>query len=292
MGLYDRDYTQSDFQYKSHYSPHKRMGFPRITPMVKNLLIINCVVFLAEAVFFPKNIPLGPDRISLLGKWLSVFPYSVGSVFQIWRLVTYQFLHANMWHLLFNMLWLYFLGPVLERHWGGKKFLLFYLGCGAAGGLCYLLLVGVGFLGGGCMVGASGAIMGVFAACAILFPQMSLYFFPLPVAIPIRMAAIAGLVIYVLYVMARAANAGGHAAHLAGMAAGAAYVFSENWRAHLRVRFASGRFEKKMTSHRRLQFEVDRILQKVHDSGIHSLTRKERKILKKATEAERIRHEV
>ena len=292
MGLYDRDYTQESWRRQSRQSPRMQIRFPRPSTVVMRLLIINCAVFLVEALFFPKNIPLGLEKISILGRWFSVFPYSLWSVLQIWRLVTYQFLHASIWHLLFNMLWLYFLGPVLERNWGSKRFLLFYLGCGVAGGLFYLLLVAVGFLGAGCMVGASGAIMGVFAACAILFPQISIYLFPFPIAIPIRIAAIAGIVIYVLSVIGRAENAGGHAAHLAGMAAGAVYVLSENWRTRLKQKLEWSRRQKKTAAQRNLQSEVDRILQKVHDTGIHSLSREEKRILKKATEAERLRDKV
>jgi len=69
-----------------------------------------------------------------------VNPETVGRVLQVWRLVTYQFLHGSAFHLLANMLGLFFLGPTLERHWGSKRFLVFYLFCGVAGGLSYYLL--------------------------------------------------------------------------------------------------------------------------------------------------------
>jgi hypothetical protein len=85
-------------------------------------------------------------------------------------------------------------------------------------------------------------------------------------------------------------NAGGQAAHLAGMAAGAVYVLSESRLAKLKLRIHSGRWEKKMAAQQNFQIQVDRILQKVHQSGIHSLTSKEKKILKKATEAEQMRN--
>jgi membrane associated rhomboid family serine protease len=180
-------------------------------------------------------------------------------------------------------------GPTLERHWGGKRFLTFYLSCGAAGGLFYLLLVAVNFLPALPMVGASGAILGVFAACAILFPSVSVFLFPIPVSIPIRVAAIGVTLIYILSVVARSTNAGGQAAHLAGMAAGAIYVFSQSWRAKFRLKIQSSRLQKKIAAERNLQVELDRILQKVHDSGIHSLTPTEEKTLKQATEAEQKR---
>jgi membrane associated rhomboid family serine protease len=113
-----------------------------------------------------------------------------GRRLQPWRLIGYQFLHSRemFWHIIVNMFGLYFLGPGLERSWGSRKFLAFYLICGASGGILYSLLVRVGLPGGGPMVGASGAVLGVIAACAILFPHIVLVFFVFPV--PIRVMAV------------------------------------------------------------------------------------------------------
>jgi membrane associated rhomboid family serine protease len=193
-----------------------------------------------------------------------------------------------MLHIFFNMLGLFFLGPTLERHWGSRRFLPFYLGCGVAGALFYFFLVAVGFLPAGVMVGASGSILGMLAACAILFPHFIVFIFIFPV--PIRIAAIGLTGVYFLYVVTKGANAGGHAAHLAGMAAGAAYVFSQSWRDKFKFKLQSGHFEKQMASQRNLQVELDRILEKVHNSGIQSLNSKEKNILKEATKAEQMRN--
>jgi len=277
MGLYDRDYTQANFQSQFNNAPQMRMTFPQLTPAVKWLLIINFAVFVVQI--------LGAEPV--LVKWFSLFPASLLAAMQLWRLVTYQFLHSDMSHIFFNMLGLFFLGPTLEHYWGSKRFLTFYLGCGAAGGLFYILLVIIGFLPGLPMVGASGAILGMLAACAILFPHFVVFIFFFPV--PIRVAAIGLTVVYVIAVISRVTNAGGDAAHLAGMAAGAVYVFSQSWRAKLRLKIQSGRLQEKIAAGRNLQVELDHILQKVHDSGIHSLTRKERNILEQATEAEQKR---
>jgi membrane associated rhomboid family serine protease len=279
MGLYDRDYTQANFRSQFDNAPQMRIGFPRAYPMVKRLLIINIGVFLVSIT------PLG----NFLFSWFSLYPATLWKSVQLWRLVTYQFLHSGLWHILFNMLALWMFGSSLERHWGGKKFLFFYLFCGVAGGLFYLMLVVVGFLPPLPMVGASGAILGVFAACAILFPGISVFIFPILIPIPIRVAAIGGTLIYILFVATRSSNAGGDAAHLAGMAAGAIYVFSQSWQTKLRLKIQSGRWQKKVAAERNLQVELDRILQKVHDFGIYSLTAKEKKILKQATEAEQKR---
>jgi membrane associated rhomboid family serine protease len=256
-----------------------RFIFPRITPVVKYLLISNIGVFLMAIIIKPLGV--------LIYRW---FPIEPDRALQFWRLITYQFLHDpdDVWHIFVNMLGLFFLGPTLERHWGGRKFLIFYLSCGVAGGLFYLLLVGLHFLRAFPMVGASGAILGLLAACAILFPHFVVFIFLFPV--PIRVAAIGLTVVYLFFVVTRADNAGGHAAHLAGMAAGAIYVLSKPWREKIQLKLRAGAWEKKMTAERDLQLEVDRILQKVHNSGIHSLTSKEKRILKKATEAEQKRY--
>lgn len=280
MGIYDRDYTRANFRSQFRNAPQMRIGLPQITPMVKRLLIINIAVYLVQS--------LGANE--LLTGLFSLYPASLLLALQLWRLVTYQFLHGGLFHILFNMLGLFFLGSPLERHWGSKRFLTFYLGCGVAGGLFYLLLVALKFLPALPMIGASGAILGVFAACAILFPQFIIFIFLFPV--PIRVAAIAFTAIYLIAVVTRSPNAGGDAAHLAGMAAGAIYVFSQGRRAELKSKLRSGRWEKKITAQRSLQVEVDRILQKVHDHGIRSLTSKEKKLLKKATEAEQMKKHI
>jgi membrane associated rhomboid family serine protease len=277
MGLYDRDYTQANFRSQFHNAPQMRMTFPQITPVVKWLLIINFAVFFVQI--------LGAEKV--LMRWFSLYPVSLVVAMQLWRLVTYQFLHGDIPHIFFNMLGLFFLGPTLERYWSSKRFLIFYLSCGVAGGLFYLLLVIVGFLPALPMVGASGAILGMLAACAILFPHFVVFIFLFPV--PIRVAAITFTAIYLIVVITRDTNAGGDAAHLAGMATGAIYVLSQSWRAKLRLKIQSSRLQKKIAAERNLQAELDRILQKVHDSGIHSLTPKEKKILGQATEAEQKR---
>lgn len=277
MGLYDRDYTREGFE--PQYV--RRMRLPQWTPIVKYLIIANVAVFLAVLAIEPLRIFV----YSAFQLDTTSFPKAL----QLWRLISYQFLHDpnSFWHIAMNMIGLFFLGPTLERHWGSRKFLTFYLGCGAAGGAFYMLLVVLGVLRPGIMVGASGAILGMLAACAILFPHFVVFFFLFPV--PIRLAAIVLTIGYIAAILANWANAGGDAAHLGGMIAGAIYVFSEGWRSKMKLQMRSGQWEKNVTTQRDLQIELDSILRKVHDSGIHSLTAKEKRILKKATKAEQMR---
>ena len=279
MGIYDRDYTQQDDSTSYGRSGGVRWGLPQTSPVVTYLLIANVAMFLASLI---------PPVKTFFDNWLRLDTTSTVSILEAWRLISYQFLHADFWHILFNMLGLFFLGPTLERHWGSNRFLRFYLMCGTAGGLLYILLSSVHLLSMGTLIGASGAILGLLAACAILFPHFVVFIIIFPV--PIRIAAIIFIAMYIFNIVARGANAGGDAAHFAGMITGAVYVFSQPVLEQMRLRRKSGAWEKKMTAYRTLQAEVDRILEKVHQSGIQSLTRAERKTLEKATRAEQLRN--
>jgi membrane associated rhomboid family serine protease len=279
MGLYDRDYTQEHFR-TSGSMPPVRFGFSPVTPAVKWLLIINIGIYMVMA--------LSPALAAQIAYLFAVDSTSFIKGLQLWRLVSYQFLHASFMHILFNMLGVFFLGPTLERNWGTKKFIMFYLGCGVAGGLFYLFLVVTGFLVGGLMVGASGAVLGMLAACAILFPHFVVILFVFP--LPIRTAAIILTLMYLATLISGGENAGGDAAHLAGMAAGAIYVLWQPWLEKIREKNRAGRWESDIARQRVLEMEVDRILRKVHESGIQSLTRQEKKVLEKATKAEQSRN--
>lgn len=279
MGLYDRDYTQADFRQQYYGPPQIRFNLPRLTPVVKWLLIVNISIFVIGILIAP----LG----QLLENWFAINPGSWVTAIQPWRLVTYQFLHDRVLplHIFFNMFALFMFGPPLERHWGGRRFLPFYLVCGASGGLLYLFLASVGFLRPPLpLIGASGSILGVLSACAILFPHFIIFilFFP----VPIRVGAVALALMYFLMVVMRSDNAGGEAAHLAGMATAAAYVLLGPRLGKFKLKMRAGSWERKMEEQRGLQIEVDRILAKVHRHGLHSLSSSEKRILKKATREE------
>lgn len=282
MGLYDRDYTRDGYDSRFRNAPQMRMTFPKLTPAVKWLLIINVAVFFVAIIIKPLGV--------FIYEWFQIDATSPARALQLWRLIGYQFLHdpGSFAHIFFNMLGLFFLGPTLERHWGSRKFTKFYLSCGVAGALLYLFLVVTGVLSPGVMVGASGAILGLLAACAILFPHFVVFilFFP----VPIRIAAIAGTLFFIFAIATKGANAGGEAAHLGGMIAGAIYVFSQGWRSRTKSKLRQGQWEKKVNTQQQLEIELDRILKKVHNNGIASLTSKEKKILKQATLQQQIKN--
>ncbi|MBN2514343.1 MAG: rhomboid family intramembrane serine protease [Sedimentisphaerales bacterium] len=273
MGIYDRDY-QKETTGKGEYFGTGGL-FSNVPPVTRYLLIINILVFVVMFLF-------GLGRYFY--EYLSVYPVNYVNILQVWRLLTYQFLHADILHILFNMMMLYFLGPMLESAWGSRTYLRFYLISGAAGGVVYTLLVLARVLGAGTMVGASGAIYGLMAAAAILYPRMQVYIFG---TIPMSMKTllIITIIFSVMNIMG-GKNAGGEAAHLSGVAAGAVFVYVlprfTNWR----LERSKGAWQRKLEKERAFQGEVDRILEKVHQQGLGSLSRTEKNTLKEATRRE------
>ncbi|MBL7726275.1 MAG: rhomboid family intramembrane serine protease [Dinghuibacter sp.] len=152
-----------------------------MTPVVKNLIIINALVWLALRVFnsFPLllRLSLFPiDRTASYNETIFRFnPY---------QLITHMFTHWDFTHLLFNMIGLYIFGTILERVWGPKRFLTCYLLAGLGAAALHLLVL---YLRGpeyfSFAMGASGAVMGLLAAFAYLFPNTPMLIFPIPVPI-------------------------------------------------------------------------------------------------------------
>ncbi|MFQ5729912.1 MAG: rhomboid family intramembrane serine protease [Waddliaceae bacterium] len=272
MGTYDRDYAQN----KSRFGSQIHFGVAPVTPVVLRILIANVVIFLLSMLI--------PSLGRLIVGWFAVIPISISLCLQLWRLVTYQFLHAGFGHIFYNMLVLFFFGPILERLWGSKRFLIFYLSCGATGGFLYTVMILADFpwVSVGMLVGASGAIYGTLAAIAILFPRMKVYLFGI---FPLQMMVLVIILIGVslLNVQART-NVGGEMAHLSGMITGAVWVLWPSYFAGIKAKWQAKKRSNKIKEQYNFETEVDRILGKVHKSGINSLSEKEKKILHQASE--------
>lgn len=180
-------------------------SFQRTTPVVLNLIIINALIFLAQSLFD------GED--AKITSWLALWPVNSG-LFKPHQLITHMFAHGGIGHILFNMFALWSFGSWLERIWGGKKFLFFYMACGLAAGVAQL------FLSNSPAVGASGAIMGLFAAFAYLFPNTELFMFPIPFPIKAKYA-VAGMAAIDLFGGVYPAGSNiAHFAHLGGVLMG------------------------------------------------------------------------
>lgn len=183
------------------YNSNYGNSFQRTTPVVLNLVIINALVFLTQ---------LAIDGVSeKIALWPFKSPY-----FEPYQLVTHMFAHGGWGHILFNMFALWSFGSLLERSWGPKRFLIFYLACGLTAGIAHLLFENVP------AVGASGAIMGLFAAFAYLFPNTQLIIFPIPVPIKAKFAV---AIMAAIDLFGGVYPTGGniaHFAHLGGLAMG------------------------------------------------------------------------
>lgn len=218
--------------------------------VTNSLIIINVVVYVVGLIakspaFFSIPTPDGAPTpvLEIIGSysWYNCFMEG-----ELWRVVTYQFLHGSTLHIVFNMWALYFFGPTIEMLLGGKKFLAFYLICGIAGALFSSLLGSLGFFGemqsvlvpasDGTMatvslwqlvpmVGASAAIYGVMTATAILYPDIYISLIFPPVTMTLRVFAIIVIAIASATVLFNWSNAGGEAGHLGGILMAAAIIW-------------------------------------------------------------------
>lgn len=253
-----------------------------------------------------------------LNKWFALNPISgvdnngIPFNFQVWQLITYQFMHGGFSHILFNMFGLWMFGMEVENTWGSRKFLYFYLTCGVVAGLFQLFLTPL--LGGGqaVTIGASGAVYGVLLAFAMMFPDryIFLYFF-----IPIKAKYLIGFLIIMEFMLVDSANSGvAHLAHLGGAFAAFLFImFDKNTHVAFKNLFRGSSFKtdkpfnpfggnnnpfkrksddvqdanyydvKDENTDTINQQEIDEILDKISKSGYQNLTEREKRILFQAS---------
>ncbi len=244
---------------------------------VLRLMVANAMVFFLQQT-------LGPgltDALAFYPPLLATHP---------WTIVTYMFVHGGLWHILFNMLGLYFLGPRVEMRLGGPAFLGLYFVSGISGALLSLLITP-----GAAIIGASAGVFGVFLAFARYWPRERLYIWGV---LPIE----AWLLIVLMTVMSLFGFGGqgiAHYAHLGGFAG--AFLFLRIWE----YRSPAHKFRKQAAApsvqrtnadlgalqrwariprerlHEVNREEVDRILDKISRSGLASLTAGERECLER-----------
>jgi membrane associated rhomboid family serine protease len=197
----------------SNFKYYRPNNFP---PITKNLIIINVLVWIAQLVF---------DKDYHLTELLALYPIGT-PMFRPYQIATHMFTHASydasgniiFYHILFNMFALWMFGKILENVWGGKRFLLFYLICGVGAAAVHLA---VQYFTGSYSeaVGASGAIMGIFAAFAYLFPNTELFILFIPIPIKAKWAVL-GLAAYDLFLGYSGGDNVAHFAHLGGALTG------------------------------------------------------------------------
>lgn len=309
MSWQDRDYAKVRRVRGPFYGPTGGPGAHGGRSIVTILIIVNAVIFVLCSLSSGGHV-----RPSPLFQWGAMISPLVLKG-QIWRLISADYLHWSFGHILMNMIGLYFLGRPLERDWGPKKFFAIYTIAGLLGSIFYLLLSVMGWLSfEGIAAGASGCVLGLLGACAVRYPRAQIWiYFLFPINIRTATLIFGGL--YVLNILTGGSNAGGDACHLAGLAFGAwwAFIGDKWWSASGRATWmrlkpkaptatgprrrkggfgrGKGAFGDRIAQRREDQEIIDRILRKVYEKGIHSLSETEKKTLKAATQRQQEREE-
>jgi membrane associated rhomboid family serine protease len=183
----------------------------RLTPLVRNLIIINVVVFLAQNLLSSLSVT---EYISL---WPLGSPY-----FRPYQFFTYMFAHGGFMHIFFNMLALASFAPILESYWGDKKLLAFYIATGIGAGVIYAGVNYFFFPGNqGPMLGASGALYGVLMAFGMVFPNLEIMLLFPP--IPLKAKYMVFVMGFITYALDRSGTVA-HLAHFGGAFVGAMII--------------------------------------------------------------------
>lgn len=298
MAWQDRPYAHDDDNGPPQ-RPHYRGSGAGGVSVTTAIIIANIIVF---ALMFYAG-----QEIS---DWIVNFGIMKGAAVlhgQLWRLLTATYMHIGLTHLFINMLFLYFLGPALERVWGRRQFLLVYTLAGIAGNVLLTAASLVGFISplqyG---LGASGSVLALLGAAAVLFPEAEVYvYFLFPVRI--RTCVIFYTVYYAYNVWQKGSNYGGDLCHLAGLAVGVWWAYSGGFSLSGRHRTkidpssavrhlasvlggpptgsaAGARHPNIAPEQRHPDAEaIDRILAKIHEHGVDSLTPDEKNVLAEAS---------
>lgn len=298
MGIYDREYYQDE-------AGPGRFSFGSIAqwPWSYKIIALSVVIF-----FLDHLIPSGGRLGGSIGPFTTWGVYSTSLAlqqFQIWRLLTHLFVNPDPQSLLFSMLMLFFFGPPIESALGRPKFLLFYLLCGVGAALLGSLICPALYGREPLIAGAWGSLMGLIIAAGVLTPQQTVIFmFVLPMTM--QTLAILSVVIGLAFAVSGVPQS---ACSLGGAAIGYLLIKNRQWlgiveripgmrgrsmgrsvggpAARMTVPFKSivKAFEPKPVS----EDELDRLLDKVHEQGIDSLTASEKATLKRASKQRRPR---
>jgi len=266
------------------------------------LIGINVIIFLAiGAASVLENLLLNSDNVYQLAySYLTLPSYLPRLAAHFWTPLTYMFMHADFLHLLFNMLWLYWLGQIFEEFLGDKRILGLYLMGGLAGALFFVgsynlfpMFTQNGIYVGASVVGASASVMAIIAAAATITPNYEIMLFGI---LPIKLKWIAIFYVATGFWGIKGPNAGGEIAHLGGALMGFLYVKQlqrgNDWIAGIANLFKFKKRSKlKVASTNRnivtddapRQEEIDRILDKISTTGYDNLSKQEKDTLFRAS---------
>lgn len=231
--------------------PASSFGRIRIESVTTRLVLVIVGVFVVDRILVRQGIFFSAQLIPGITMHevpiLGLCHFSVGFAFskwELWRLLTWPFVHSSPWHVLVNVASLHFFGPVLESHYGSRRFLVFYILCAAGGLVMYMAMYQIEYLIPNAwvpMFGASAPVLGLLVAATHVAPDARATVYDLfPVHLRTIAWALLGLALYAMFAYGRAAFAvaadgtsvspeGGALAHLGGAAVGFALIRSPQW---------------------------------------------------------------
>ena len=236
--------------------------------------MVNWIILVNVLVHFIKALSTSPMSIVHL---FGLSPRLVLTRAFVWQPFTYMFLHADFWHIFFNMLMTWFLGNTVESVWGRRRFLKYYIACGLGGAAFSAIFT----FNGPPVIGASAAVFGLYLAYAMMFPDNTIYlYFLLPIKAKYFVTFFAA--VQLLYGIG---GGGGIAyfAHLGGMAAGLLFFRKELKTTRLWTRlgrwYASRKDEQRLGWKAQETAKIDSILDKIASKGVEDLSATEKRIL-------------
>ena len=211
---------------KGTYRPGGFGGFSFLPPVIKNILIINVVVFFIQMIF--DNLMFGDypgwyvlHRYFALNPIVGVDQAGQAYNFQIWQIFTYQFMHGGFSHIFFNMFMLWMFGMEIENIMGSKKFLFYYLLTGTGAAIFQLFLAPMFSAGLAPTIGASGAVFGIMVAFAMFFPDRMIFLYFL---IPVKAKYLMGFLVLIEFMAVGNMSIVAHLAHVGGAVTGFVFI--------------------------------------------------------------------
>jgi len=269
---------------------------------------INLLIGINVLVFLLINIPATLFRLmgngildSFSNEYLALPSYLPRLATRFWTPVTYMFMHHDIFHILFNMLWLFWMGKIFEEYLGNKRLINLYIMGGLAGALFYVLAYNIFPLFSesvtvATVIGASASVMAIVVATATLLPNYTIYLMFIG---PVKLKWVAIFYVVIDFLSITGPNAGGEIAHLGGALLGFIYIKQikggSDWsnsvnnmftpRPKVKVVSQNKSYQQQSTSIPR-QEEIDHILDKISHSGYESLNKHEKEVLFRASKNE------
>lgn len=276
--------------------------FTRSGTGLTRIILINVIIFLVVNIIEALIKFNGNGQSPVY--WLAIPGNITLAITHAWTFITYMFLHEGLMHILFNMLWLYWIGKILVEYAGSKRLVGIYLLGGLSGGFLYIIIAFIAplYFYNTFLLGASAGVMAVVIATAVLLPDyvIHLLFFG-----PVRLKYLALISFVLTTLLDLSQNTGGKIAHIGGALFGLGYMLQYkrgrdftkpvttflDWiqsffygRSKIKVSYRRKTSDDDYNLNQRSkQAKVDEILDKISKSGYEALTKEEKDFLFKAS---------